>query len=81
MPDARGWLHALDAKTGKELWKANDGNHAQWRHHQLRSERQAVRRDRDWLPEHGQRWLPDWFGGQYKYMEKDTGALIVYTLE
>jgi hypothetical protein len=23
----------------------------------------------------------DWFGGQYKYMEKDTGALIVYTLE
>ena len=26
VPDARGWLHALDAKTGKDLWKANDGN-------------------------------------------------------
>ena len=25
VPDARGWLRALDAKTGKELWKANDG--------------------------------------------------------
>jgi PQQ-dependent dehydrogenase (methanol/ethanol family) len=25
VPDARGWIHALDAKTGKELWKHNDG--------------------------------------------------------
>jgi alcohol dehydrogenase (cytochrome c) len=24
VPDARGWLHALDAKSGKDLWKAND---------------------------------------------------------
>ena len=25
VPDARGWLHAYDAETGKELWKHNDG--------------------------------------------------------
>src|SRR6266540_4459988 len=25
VPDARGWLHALDARTGAELWKHNDG--------------------------------------------------------
>ena len=25
VPDARGWIHALDARTGKELWKHNDG--------------------------------------------------------
>ncbi len=25
VPDARGWLHALDARTGKELWSHNDG--------------------------------------------------------
>jgi len=25
VPDARGWLHALDATSGKELWKHNDG--------------------------------------------------------
>jgi PQQ-dependent dehydrogenase (methanol/ethanol family) len=25
VPDARGWLHALDARTGKELWTHNDG--------------------------------------------------------
>ena len=24
---------------------------------------------------------PEIFGGPYKYMDKDTGALIVYTLE
>src|SRR5438105_532539 len=25
VPDARGYLHALDARTGKELWSHNDG--------------------------------------------------------
>ena len=25
VPDARGWLRALDARTGKELWKHNNG--------------------------------------------------------
>jgi len=25
VPDARGWLHAYDASSGKELWKHNDG--------------------------------------------------------
>ena len=25
VPDARGWLHAMDSKTGKDLWQGNDG--------------------------------------------------------
>jgi glucose dehydrogenase len=26
VPDARGWLRAYDARTGKEVWNFNSGN-------------------------------------------------------
>jgi PQQ-dependent dehydrogenase (methanol/ethanol family) len=81
VPDARGWLHAHDAKTGKELWKANDGaSHIGGAISYEAGGKQyvAVVTGGPSLVSEG---YPEMFGEPYKSMEKDTGALIVYTLE
>jgi alcohol dehydrogenase (cytochrome c) len=81
VPDARGWLHALDAKTGNDLWKANDGNiHIGGTMSYEANGKQyvAVVTGGPSMVADG---YPDMFGPPYKYMERDTGVLIVYTLE
>ena len=81
VPDTRGWLHALDAKTGKELWKANDGNMHNGGIISYEANGKQYIATVTGFPSMVSDGYADWFGGQYKYMEKDTGALIVYTLE
>jgi alcohol dehydrogenase (cytochrome c) len=80
VPDARGWLHAFDSKTGKELWKGNDGaqhNGGIISYAAGGKQYIAVVTGGPSLVGEG---YPALFGGPYKNMEKDTGALIVYTL-
>jgi alcohol dehydrogenase (cytochrome c) len=80
VPDARGWLHAYDAKDGKELWKANNGNQ-----HNGGIISYAVG-DKQYVavvtggPSLVGEGYPKLFGGPYKTMEKNTGSLVVYTL-
>jgi PQQ-dependent dehydrogenase (methanol/ethanol family) len=81
VPDARGWLHAHDAKTGKDLWKANDGaSHIGGAISYETGGKQyvAVVTGGPSLVSEG---YPEMFGEPYKSMEKDTGAIVVYTLE
>jgi len=81
VPDARGWLHAHDAKTGKELWKANDGathNGGIISYEANGKQYIAVVTGGPSLV--GENYA-EIFGGPYKYMDKDTGSLVVYTLE
>jgi alcohol dehydrogenase (cytochrome c) len=80
VPDTRGWLHALDAKTGKELWKADDGaphNGGIISYDVGGKQYVAVVTGGPSLVMDG---YADLFGGPYKTMEKDTGSLIVYAL-
>jgi alcohol dehydrogenase (cytochrome c) len=82
VPDARGWLHAHDAKTGKELWKGNDGaphNGGIVSYEAGGKQYIAVVTGGPSLVTEG---FPDLFpNGPFKTMEKDTGAIVVYTLE
>src|SRR5674476_327554 len=81
VPDARGWLHALDVKTGKDLWQGNDGaphNGGIISYEAGGKQFIAVVTGGASLVSEG---YPEQFGGPYKSMEKDTGALIVYTVE
>jgi PQQ-dependent dehydrogenase (methanol/ethanol family) len=80
VPDARGWLHAYDAKDGKELWKANNGNtHNGGIISYAVGDKQyvAVVTGGPSLVSDGYAAL---FGGPYKTMEKHTGTLVVYSL-
>jgi PQQ-dependent dehydrogenase (methanol/ethanol family) len=81
VPDARGWLHALDAKTGKDLWKANDGvlhNGGVISYEANGKQYIAVVTG---FPSMVSEGYPAMFGPPYTTMEQNTGALIVYTLE
>jgi len=81
VPDARGWLHALDAKTGKDLWKANDGvlhNGGIISYEANGKQYIAVVTG---FPSMVSEGYPAMFGPPYTMMEQNTGALIVYTLE
>jgi alcohol dehydrogenase (cytochrome c) len=80
VPDARGWLHAYDAKDGKELWKINNGNtHNGGIISYGVGDKQyiAVVTGGPSLVSDGYAAL---FGGPYKTMEKHTGTLVVYSL-
>jgi alcohol dehydrogenase (cytochrome c) len=80
VPDARGWLHAYDAKDGKELWKANNGNQHNGgiiSYEAGGKQYVAVVTGGPSLVGEGYAAL---FGGPYKTMEKNTGSLVVYTL-
>ena len=81
VPDTRGSLHALDAKTGKELWKADDGaphNGGIISYDVGGKQYVAVVTGGPSLVMDG---YADLFGGPYKTMEKDTGSLVVYALQ
>jgi len=81
VPDARGWLHVLDAKTGKDLWKANDGvlhNGGVISYEANGKQYIAVVTG---FPSMVSEGYPAMFGPPYTTMEQNTGALIVYTLE
>jgi PQQ-dependent dehydrogenase (methanol/ethanol family) len=80
VPDARGWLHAFDAKDGKELWKGNDGashNGGIISYSAAGKQYIAVVTGGPSLVSDG---YPALFGGPYEKMQKNTGALIVYSL-
>jgi alcohol dehydrogenase (cytochrome c) len=81
VPDARGWLRVLDVKTGKELWKANDGIIHNGGIMTYEANGKQYVATVTGFPAMLSENYPEMFGGAYKYMEKDTGALIVYTLE
>jgi len=82
VPDARGWLHAHDAKTGKELWKGNDGaGHNGGIISYSAGGKQfvaVVTGGPSLVSENYAELFPN---GPYKNMEKDSGALVVYTVE
>jgi len=80
VPDTRGWLHAYDAASGKELWKGNDGtqhNGGIISYEAGGKQYIAVVTGGPSLVGEGYAAL---FGSPYDKMEKDTGALIVYSL-
>ena len=81
VPDARGWLHALDAKTGKELWKANDGDLHNGGIISYEANGKQYIAVVTGFPSMVSEGYPAMFGAPYKTMEQNTGALIVYTLE
>jgi alcohol dehydrogenase (cytochrome c) len=81
VPDARGWLHAHDAKSGQELWKANDGaTHTGGIISYEANGKQYIAVVTGGPSLVGENY-PEVFGGPYKYMDKDTGSLVAYTLE
>jgi alcohol dehydrogenase (cytochrome c) len=80
VPDMRGWLHALDARNGKELWKGNDGaehNGGIISYSAGGKQYVAVVTGGASLVGEGYGAL---FGGEYANHQKDTGALVVYSL-
>jgi outer membrane protein assembly factor BamB len=76
------YILALDAKTGKELWKANDGNlhNGGIISYEVNGKQYiaTVTGFPSMVSEGYPAMFPD---APYKYMEQNTGALIVYTLE
>jgi alcohol dehydrogenase (cytochrome c) len=81
VPDARGWLRALDAKTGKELWKANDGNLHNGGIISYEANGKQYIVTVTGFPSMVSEGYPALFGAPYTYMEQNTGVLIAYTLE
>ena len=80
VPDARGWLHAYDAKTGKELWQGNDGAGITAASSATRPAASSTSLSSP-AGQPGRRRLRRAIRRPYKTMEKDTGSLVVYTLE
>jgi glucose dehydrogenase len=82
VPDARGWLHAHDAKTGKELWKGYDGaGHNGGIISYSAGGKQFVAVVTGGPSLVSENYVELFPNGPYKNMEKDTGALIVYSTE
>jgi alcohol dehydrogenase (cytochrome c) len=81
VPDARGWLRALDAKTGKELWKANDGNLHNGGIISYEANGKQYIVTVTGFPSMVSEGYPALFGAPFTYMEQNTGVLIAYTLE
>jgi alcohol dehydrogenase (cytochrome c) len=80
VPDTRGWLHAYDAKDGKELWKANDGNQHNGGIISYEAGGKQYVATVTGGPSLVGEGYAKLFGGPYKTMEKDTGSLVVYSL-
>jgi alcohol dehydrogenase (cytochrome c) len=80
VPDARGWLHAYDARTGKELWKHNDGQGHNGGIITYKAKgKQYVAVATGWGGLAGDDY-PAFFGGVFKQMPKDSGVLKVFAL-
>jgi alcohol dehydrogenase (cytochrome c) len=80
VPDTRGWLHAYDAKDGKELWKGNDGNQHNGGIISYEAGGKQYVATVTGGPSLVGEGYAKLFGGPYKTMEKDTGSLVVYSL-
>ncbi|HYM29864.1 MAG TPA: PQQ-binding-like beta-propeller repeat protein [Candidatus Cybelea sp.] len=81
VPDMRGWLHAVDARNGKDLWKGNDGaEHNGGIISYMADGKQYVAVVTGGPSLVGEGYGP-LFGGQFGNMPKDTGSLIVYSLK
>jgi PQQ-dependent dehydrogenase (methanol/ethanol family) len=80
VPDMRGWLHALDARTGKELWKGNDGAEHNGGIVSYSAKGKQYIAVVTGGPSLVGEAVAKLFGGPYKDHAKDTGVLIVYSL-
>ena len=81
VPDTRGILHAYDAKTGKELWRHNDGiGHSGGTISYMAKGKQYVAVEAGWSPLSGFGYAP-MYGGVYKSMPTSSGMLVVYALK
>jgi alcohol dehydrogenase (cytochrome c) len=80
VPAADGVLHAYDATSGKELWSHNDGiGHTGGIISYAAGGKQYIAVTAGWGSLVGDEFAA-LFGEPYKSMPKDTGALIVYTV-
>ena len=80
VPDARGWLRAYDATTGKELWKHNNGQgHNGGIISYTAKGKQYVAVMTGWGGLAGDDYAA-FFGGPFAQMPKDSGVLKVFAL-
>ena len=80
VPDARGWLHALDARTGKELWSHNDGQgHNGGIISYMAKGKQYIAVATGWGGLAGDDYKALW-GEPWTSMPTDQGALVVFGL-
>jgi PQQ-dependent dehydrogenase (methanol/ethanol family) len=81
VPDSRGVLHAYNATTGEELWSHNNGlGHNGGIISYTAEGKQYIAVATGWGSLVGDAY-PDLFGGPYKNMATDSGALVVFTLQ
>jgi PQQ-dependent dehydrogenase (methanol/ethanol family) len=80
VPDARGWLHAYDARDGKELWKHNNGQGHNGGIITYRANgKQYVAVMTGWGGLAGDDYAK-FFGGTFEQMPKDSGVIKVFAL-
>jgi len=80
VPDARGWIHALDARTGKELWSHNDGQgHNGGIISYMAKGKQYVAVMTGWGGLAGDDYKAIW-GEPWASMPTDQGTLVVFGL-
>jgi glucose dehydrogenase len=80
VPDARGWLRAYDATSGKELWKHNNGQGHNGGIITYRAKgKQYVAVMTGWGGLAGDDYGA-FFGGVFAQMPKDSGILKVFAL-
>jgi PQQ-dependent dehydrogenase (methanol/ethanol family) len=80
IPDARGWLRAYDARTGKEMWSFNNGiGHNGGIISYAAKGKQYIAVTTGWgslaSGDYGSLW-----GGVFKDMAIDDGGLVVFTV-
>ena len=81
VPDARGWLHAYNAKTGKDLWQGNDGaTHNGGIISYEAGGKQYIAVPASWGSLAGQDYGTIFGEEAWKSMPTDAGAMIVYAL-
>ena len=81
VPDARGWLRAFDATTGKELWKHNNGQGHNGGIITYKAKgKQYVAVMTGWGGLAGDDY-GSFFGGTFAQMPKDSGIIKVFALE
>ena len=81
VPDSRGVIHAYDAETGTELWNHSDGTgHQGGIVSYAVGGKQYIAVTAGFGGMASDDYAPT-FGGVYKSMPRDDGALIVYSLK
>src|SRR5258707_11957492 len=81
VPDSRGVIHAYDAETGTELWNHSDGTgHQGGIISYAVGGKQYIAITAGFGGMASDDYAPT-FGGVYKSMPRDDGALVVYSLK